>query len=265
MSKMTKDSVYEVLQDRIVHGKLPQGCRISEIGFAKELGVSRTPVREAFSRLVHEGIAEYIPNVGVFLKKPTRQDIQELYDLRIALEVQSIMMIGGAPTPQLLLTLELACQAHKKVLETFNDEQFDKELSKMDRKARNDLWQHGILEAEIPFHLSIVRATGNSRIIKLASNGQMLLRIYDLNLASVHERAQDVQAAEEHEEIFQFLKRKDPEGAARSMRNHLSNGRDKTLVMFDHTRQMEHTTLSEEMSWTQKLREGMDSQLNSEP
>ncbi|MGA2552546.1 MAG: GntR family transcriptional regulator [Burkholderiaceae bacterium] len=78
--------VVPTLREAIVDNLLPPGSRLLEIQLAKQLGVSRTPVREAFAQLEREGLVTVIPRVGVFVREVTLRDVDEIYTVRAALE-----------------------------------------------------------------------------------------------------------------------------------------------------------------------------------
>ena len=86
MSSSLKQLAYQHLRTRLLSGALPPGQRISAYDSAKELGISQTPVREAIGLLESEGLVHQIPKLGVFVRRPDRREIAELYDLRILLE-----------------------------------------------------------------------------------------------------------------------------------------------------------------------------------
>ncbi len=69
------------IRDGIVTGDYPAGAGLSEVTLSEELGVSRTPVREALKQLATEGLVEIVPRVGTFVAEPSRRDIAELYEL----------------------------------------------------------------------------------------------------------------------------------------------------------------------------------------
>ncbi len=75
-----------ILRDRILRGELPPGARLGEVELAERLGVSRTPVREALSRLAAEGLVELVPNRGARVSSWTVEQLEEVFELRAALE-----------------------------------------------------------------------------------------------------------------------------------------------------------------------------------
>jgi DNA-binding GntR family transcriptional regulator len=70
------------IREGIVTGDYPAGAGLSEVTLSSELGVSRTPVREALKQLATEGLVEIVPRVGTFVATPTRRDVTELYGLK---------------------------------------------------------------------------------------------------------------------------------------------------------------------------------------
>src|ERR1700757_5140456 len=89
-----RDRAYTYIQRKIASGELKPDAPISEIPWAKELNMSRTPVREALNQLVAEGLLEQIPNRGTLVVQLKRRDIIELYELREALEVYSARRVA---------------------------------------------------------------------------------------------------------------------------------------------------------------------------
>jgi DNA-binding GntR family transcriptional regulator len=81
------DQVYEILRERVISGQIPPGEFVREQDVSERLGVSRTPVREALSRLASEGFLERIPHRGFRLPNETIEDLIEIYPIMTALEV----------------------------------------------------------------------------------------------------------------------------------------------------------------------------------
>lgn len=85
-----RDQVRDDIRDRIVSGSLAPGQRIVERELAAELGVSRIPIREAFRMLETEGFVSVVPRRGVVVRRLSRHDVEELFDVREALEVLAV-------------------------------------------------------------------------------------------------------------------------------------------------------------------------------
>ena len=81
-----RDRVYEILKKSIIFQEIPPGEKIDEEAIAKQLGVSRTPIRETLCRLENEGIVKVIPRRGAFVVKHSREKITEILMVREALE-----------------------------------------------------------------------------------------------------------------------------------------------------------------------------------
>jgi DNA-binding GntR family transcriptional regulator len=100
------DSLYDELWRRLVNLEFEPGKRLSDDALAREFGVSRTPVREALLRLSQVGLVQSSARRGFFVTQPTRQSIEELFDLRTALESWAVRqatphIIGSDLTPHL--------------------------------------------------------------------------------------------------------------------------------------------------------------------
>src|SRR5262249_11400151 len=86
-SRSSRERAYLYIQRKIGSGELPGGGAVSELALAKEIGISRTPIRESIGQLIAEGLLEQSPNRGVVVVQMRRSDIVDLYELREALEV----------------------------------------------------------------------------------------------------------------------------------------------------------------------------------
>lgn len=109
-----KQQVYEILRDNICNGTYPPGHQLQETGLSKELGVSRSPIREALRQLVAEGLATDFPNRGVFVKAYTTKDIKDIFDMRILLESYAFERACANITPEIRDTLNSCTQDLRK-------------------------------------------------------------------------------------------------------------------------------------------------------
>ncbi len=101
------ERVYDRISNEIVTGVVEPGAPLVQEQLAEEYGVSRTPVRDALNRLVHEGLATLVPGAGYFATTLTRSAVEEVYEVRKALEVMAIRQCGAKYTPLQLARLEL--------------------------------------------------------------------------------------------------------------------------------------------------------------
>jgi DNA-binding GntR family transcriptional regulator len=86
MAVSIHERVADAIRETIVRGEYPPGAGLSEVALSDELGVSRTPVREALKQLAAEGLVRVVPRVGTFVAEPTRRDVVELFQLRETFE-----------------------------------------------------------------------------------------------------------------------------------------------------------------------------------
>jgi DNA-binding GntR family transcriptional regulator len=101
------EQVYERISDEIVNGVVEPGAPLVQEQLADEYGVSRTPVRDALNRLVHEGLATLVPGAGYFATTLTPSNVAEVYEVRKALEIMAIRQFGAQYSPLELARLEL--------------------------------------------------------------------------------------------------------------------------------------------------------------
>jgi DNA-binding GntR family transcriptional regulator len=85
--------VYRILRDRILRQELKAGEKLSDLRLSNELGVSRTPIREALHQLVQDGVVVAEPNRGFFVATFSQRDLEEIFELRLALELFAIRRI----------------------------------------------------------------------------------------------------------------------------------------------------------------------------
>jgi DNA-binding GntR family transcriptional regulator len=114
--------VVPTLREAIVGNLLPPGSRLAEIALAAKLGVSRTPVREAFAQLEREGLVTIVARVGVFVRQVTVRDIDEIYTVRAALEglavelaARNIDAVGRARLDQAVAAMKARVDADDPV------------------------------------------------------------------------------------------------------------------------------------------------------
>src|SRR5690554_6680547 len=107
MANMTqKQRAYDFIREKLIAGELHPGTRLSDVALSKEIGVSRTPVREAINQLASEDLVELVPHNGAFVKVPDEQELVELYDVRQLLETYAVTRAAAQINPGNLRKLE---------------------------------------------------------------------------------------------------------------------------------------------------------------
>jgi DNA-binding GntR family transcriptional regulator len=146
------DDVYRLLWERILDHRLRPGDKLSDLYLSQELGVSRTPVREALQRLVSDGIVRGEPNRGFYVASFSAADITEIYDLRAALEAMALA--AAAP----LLTEERLRESLAALA------QVEERLRAATGEAETLAAFAAFLEVDRGFHRLLVDLAGNGRL-----------------------------------------------------------------------------------------------------
>ena len=110
------EQAYLTLRRRLTDGTYPPGSHLREEELAAQLGVSRTPVREALRRLDAEGWLRVVPNQGAFAAEWSVRDIEEIFDLRALLESHAAERAATAPDRRQLAAMEAACNEAEAAL-----------------------------------------------------------------------------------------------------------------------------------------------------
>jgi DNA-binding GntR family transcriptional regulator len=164
-----KQHVYRILRGRLESGALPPGVRVSDDALAREIGVSRSPVREAIGQLASEGLVEYRPRRGCFVRIPSRQEMQDLYEARIALESFAAGKAATRASKGDLVLLRELVRNTREIAEQCRqmpDQVADKALT--ERFLANDL----------ELHMHILTMAGNERILAMVRDCKILTRIF---------------------------------------------------------------------------------------
>jgi DNA-binding GntR family transcriptional regulator len=170
MIRKAREEAYFFIRHRIASGKLEPGRAISEVLLARKLGISRTPIREAIGQLAREGILEQTPHHRAVVVKLSREDITELYELREALEVYAV----GKATRQTLR------QADLDRLQSLNDANLTlrDELQRSGKPGLSQEQMHRFVTYDLAFHTLLLRLAANARLIKVANDTRLLVRIF---------------------------------------------------------------------------------------
>jgi|UPI00047E91DC DNA-binding GntR family transcriptional regulator len=222
-----REKAYQYIQSRIASGDLPSGGAISELLLAKELGSSRTPVREAISQLVSEGLLEQTPNRGTVVVQLTREDIVDLYELREALEVYVIAKVTREHLPvEDIKRLELLSNG---ILALVN------ELDATGEPYLNTEQMQRFITADRGFHTLLMAFSFNPRIRKVVDETRLLIRIFAMRrLGYGAEKLRKIHG--QHAAIIAAIVSEDPALAVQRLAEHIQISRQERLDEFDRNR-----------------------------
>lgn len=196
-----RDVVFNTLRQGILRGELKPGERLMEIHLADQLGVSRTPIREAIRMLELEGLVIMMPRKGAMVASISKEDLKDVLEVRKALDRLAVSLACERITPDGLASLKAAATNFKDVTKTLDSTK--------------------IAEADVAFHDEIHKASGNKRLSVMVSN--LAERIYRYRFEYIKESYDCVQLIEEHDEIVKCIEKGDKEGAVAAIDRHIDN------------------------------------------
>jgi len=201
------EEVYRLLWKRILDRGLRPGDKLSDLRLSQELGVSRTPTREALQRLVSDGIVRAERNRGFFVASFSASDIAEIYDLRAALETMALREAAPRLTPDLLMSAQIDLDMSGARLNAASTES-----EKLEAHT-------AFLEVDRGFHRSLVELAGNSRLQNMVEG--LWAQIAVFQWAGGFRDHWTEAAITRHRSIIAAMLNGDLERAAEELRQHI--------------------------------------------
>jgi DNA-binding GntR family transcriptional regulator len=198
------DEATRIVRNAILGGKLAPGTRLRQAELADQLGISRTPLREALMKLEQEGLIGRLPRGGLTVVELKFEEAIELYEIR--------EMLDG------LAAALTARKADEKITKLLQDH-----LKKMEKCVQKQNAHEWFIH-HVAFHEAIMDASGNSRLMTLISNVRLSIQRFHPVLLTTPDRLD--KAFQEHVAIFKAIKARDPNAAERLARLHIVNARD---------------------------------------
>jgi DNA-binding GntR family transcriptional regulator len=196
-----RQSVYEALVELVVEGRLRPGQHLVETELARQLGVSRQPVREALHRLEAEGWVDLRPNQGAFVHVPTDEEVDQLLDVRELLEVETARLAAAAATDAHVARLRLICHEGEAAVEAGDTGRF--------------------VAVNTEFHGELARVAGNAVLAELAEIVGRRVRWYYRQVAPVRGH----ESCAEHRDMVEAIENGDAERASAIARKHTERTR----------------------------------------
>lgn len=203
-----KDKVYHALKEAIAEMDIyleAEPPRLDERSLASELGVSRTPVREALSRLEQEGLVQTIPRRGAFVVRKSKAEILEMIHVWAALE-------GMAAR---LATQNTSNEELREFVDSYTDS--------TETRAQIDEYS----ETNIKFHQNIIRLSKSKLLIDLTEN--LFIHMKSIRARTIKERDRASQSIIDHARIIEALEKRETELAEKLVRDH-------ALELAEHVR-----------------------------
>ena len=206
-----KQHAYTLIRERLEGGAFAAGCRLSDDALAKEIGISRGPIREAISQLISEGLVEHQPRRGVFVKTPSAREMEELYEVRMALESFAAAKTAMFATEEQIGDLE---RLHQDVLATV--QQCRNRPGQVADRELTDCF----LASDLQFHLRILRLADNKRLLDVVEDCKILIRVF-AHMPVEHDLRLMADSVQQHASILSAIRRHDDRAASDLMMNHI--------------------------------------------
>ncbi|WFD10128.1 GntR family transcriptional regulator [Tepidibacter hydrothermalis] len=202
--KPLRDIVFEYLRESILKGKLEPAQRLMEVQLAEQLGVSRTPVREAIRKLELEGLVVMLPRKGAYVADVSLKDIIEVLEIRGALEGLAASVAAERMTDEHLEKLELISYQFKKSLENGD----------IDMMVQKDIELHDL----------IFNSTNNQKLIQI--NNSLREQVYRFRVTYISDHDTSKNLVKEHEEIIEAIYNRNSKNAMQRATTHIENAQN---------------------------------------
>jgi DNA-binding GntR family transcriptional regulator len=207
------DQVYAVLWGQIASRRLRPGDKLSDLHRSQDLGVSRTPVREALHRLAQDGIVRAESRRGFFVTTFSSADVGEVYDIRTALEVLAVRL--ALPN---LVAAEIGSA----------QQALDEARLRFERgdAGAGEQW----LRVDRDFHQLIARTAENRRLAGMLAGLQVQIAVFQVY--GTHIRQINLLSLDHHQVILKALANRDGPTAERAMERHIQEVKRLMLAEF---------------------------------
>jgi DNA-binding GntR family transcriptional regulator len=195
---------YEAIRQSILSSQWKIGELYNEKAIAADLGISRTPVREALLELASQDLIIFLPRRGLMVNRFTRRDVDEIFELRKAIEMAAVEKIVKTSPPFDLFEIEESLLNQRKAV-----------------KQKDYL---AFMEADRLFHTSFSEMTNNRRLIAILENIRDMIHVMGAKALALEGRA--LKVIEEHQTIFEAVKKGNIQEARRSMAYHLDQSKE---------------------------------------
>lgn len=205
--KTIRRKVYDYLREQLLSGKIPPHQHLIEVRIAKEIGTSRTPVREALHSLELEGLIESIPKVGYVVKPISEEEVEEICEIRAVVEGLAARWAIEKSHQRLIFELK-------------------RNISLAEEKVRNGEIK-SFVDLDAQFHEIISKLSGSKRLLEF---GQTLRRhMLRYRIQSIYLTDNVLRAIRGHKGILKAIKRGNLEEVNQAIKEHLEQSKKDIL------------------------------------
>ena len=206
------EKAYSFIVRKLSSGELKPGQKLSEPSLAKACGVSRTPMREAVRRLVEEGVLYQVVKSGTYVTGFGAKEVSDAYEIRSIIESAMLTEAVHRLSKRDLAVLQTSCNRMHDAIRAMRNDDMDIMTGEPERE---------FLEADIDFHLTLLRASGNSLAEKIIVNAYRRNQFFGTHS---HQRTLEhvASAWKFHCEILKACRAHDPKLAVRWMQDHIA-------------------------------------------
>lgn len=213
--KSLVDEAYRAIRQRILDNVYPPGHRALELELAGQLGISRTPLREALLRLRNEGLVEIVPRHGVRVMPVSANDMKEIYEILTALES---------------MAAELAAKRRPTQTEVEPLERASRDMARALKANDLDAWA----EADERFHRTLIELSGNRLLMQAVLN--FWDRSHRARMFTLRLRPKPANSTKEHRALVERIRDGDAQGAYAVTRDHRERGSRELLTIIEQYR-----------------------------
>ena len=212
--KSLREEVYQSLRKSILHGKLKGGQRLIEERLADQVGISRTPVREAFHKLERDELVTRLPKGGFAVREFTKGDVEEIFGIRSALESYAAYLATFHIGSDKISILEKKLKESEDALGKGNDDK--------------------VVQLHTEFHDVLYKSCKSKKLVEMINTFRDYFYRYRSALLHIENAVRT--SNEDHRQMLEAMKKKKPRLAERLVRKHLERGKDLVLREIDKGR-----------------------------
>lgn len=203
---------YDAILKSILSNDLRPDEMYNEMVLANDLGISRTPVREALLELSVQGLVSFVPRKGVVVNRFTANDVDEIFEIRRAIESAAVEKLAAVDPPP-------------------DSSPLHKSLAQQNKAVRGkDFWMY--MRADRDFHVMLSKLTGNKRLLAISENIRNMVHLMGVQALEHPGRAEAV--LDEHRRIIDAIEQRNPNRARKAITEHLINSERAVLTALQY-------------------------------